>query len=232
MSYEAFRHAWESTLAESKLPTVRPSADETLDLRSLDRHYEVTVEPLGGQDAPPFRVTASLSWKWDALLTARALTTEDDMLITVFARDGAPHLETQKPYLRVDIKLTASLPYGKPRPMPSQTAWTRWTRETMGRLERIEPLLPAESARASDPGMLDVLAWREPPKIHATCSATGELLLEAVSISAGQLIELPRLFDDPDREPDDGPDEELRKMFRRVRASLLAWMQALDHLRR
>jgi len=53
-----------------------------------------------------------------------------------------------------------------------------------------------------------------------------------VSISAGQLVEVTRMFDDPDREPDGGPEKQLTKMFQRVRASLLAWMQTVDHLRR
>jgi hypothetical protein len=45
-----------------------------------------------------------------------------------------------------------------------------------------------------------------------------------------QILELPRSLDvgEPD---DDGPEEVLRGMLHRIRASLLAWMQSLDHLR-
>lgn len=77
--------------------------------------------------------------------------------------------------------------------------------------------------------MLEVLAWQEPPKAKVTCNPNGELLLEAVSIFAGQLIEIPRVFD-VGVEPDDGPHEQLREMFHRVLASLMAFMQAFDHL--
>jgi hypothetical protein len=45
-----------------------------------------------------------------------------------------------------------------------------------------------------------------------------------------QIIELPRLIDNPD-ERDEGPEVELEELFGRVRASLMAWMKALDHLR-
>lgn len=45
-------------------------------------------------------------------------------------------------------------------------------------------------------------------------------------------METPRIFDDPEREPDELPHEQLREMFERVRAALSAWMQALDSLKR
>jgi hypothetical protein len=46
---------------------------------SLDRNYEVYVEPLGGQDAEPFFVAATISFRWDSLSTARTATTEEDL---------------------------------------------------------------------------------------------------------------------------------------------------------
>jgi hypothetical protein len=56
-------------------------------------------------------------------------------------------------------------------------------------------------------------------------------MLEGVELSAWQAVEVPRIFDDPDREPDPGPEEELAALFGRTRGALSAWMQALDHLR-
>jgi hypothetical protein len=75
-----------------------------------------------------------------------------------------------------------------------------------------------------------VLAWQQAPKVTAVCSPTGDLLLEAVEISAGQIIELPRVIDGSDGDADD-PEVQLTELFERVRASLSAWMQAVDHLR-
>lgn len=46
-----------------------------------------------------------------------------------------------------------------------------------------------------------------------------------------EILELPRVVDDPDM-ADPEPHEELRSLFHRVRASLSAWMQALDHLKK
>ncbi len=232
MTYEEFRSAWDDALRESKLGMIGLWGEETLNTRTMGRVYEVHVEPFGGQDAEPFHVTATLSFRWDPLDTARTATTEEDMLTELFGREAAYKLETERPYLRIDIKLTASSPYGKPLPLPSKQAWAAWIRETMGRLERIEPLTPQEKVRENDEGNLEVLAWQGAPTAEVSCSPEGDLLLEAVSISAMQLLRTPRIFDDPDREPDESAYGQLQEMFHRVRASLLAWMQALDHLKK
>lgn len=231
MNYESFRDAWNRALRESRLPQITHRAEETLDLQTLDRTYLIYVEPLGGQDAPPFHLTATLSWSWHALQTARAATKDEDVLSEMLGRDGAEDLETEKPYVRVDIKLAARAPYGKPLPMPAEGRWAEWERETIERLDSIEPLLPEKTLRENRAGMLEVLGWQEAPRATVACSPGGELLLEAVEISAGQLIELPRVLDGSDREPDDGPEAQLTELFQRIRASLSAWMQAVDHLR-
>lgn len=114
--------------------------------------------------------------------------------------------------------------------MPLKAAWKAWEHETLERLEHIEPLLPSEVARENRAGMLEVLAWQESPKARVVCDRSGNLSLESVKIAAGQLIELPRLLDVSD-EPDPGPEAQLEQFFARVRASLMAWMQAADHLR-
>lgn len=232
MRYEEFRLAWDDALRESKLGMIGLWGEETLNLRTTSRSYEVHVEPFGGQDAEPFFVAGTLSFKWKALNTARTVTREEDMLTELFGRESAYDLKTEQPWLRIDIKLNASLPYGKPLPMPSKGAWSAWVRETMGRLEDVEPLTPAEKVRENEEGNLEVLAWQGEPVVKATCGPDGQLHLEAVSISALQAIRTPRLFDDPDKEPDEPVYGQLQELFHRVRASLLAWMQALDHLKK
>lgn len=231
MRYEDFRAAFEDALRESKLEMIGLWGDETLDLRSMSRRYEVGVLPLGGQDAEPFHVAAKLFFRWRALHTARTNTREEDVLAQMFGRDEVYDLETKQPWLRIDIELHANLPWGKPLPMPSKAAWSAWVREVMGRLEDIEPLTSTDKARQNEEGNLEILAWQDVPKAEVMCSETGELLLEGVSISAFQTMETPRIFDDPERS-DEPPHEQLRAMFSRVRASMSAWMQALDNLKR
>lgn len=229
VDYEAFRTAWTQALRESRLQALH-EATETLDTRSLDRSHTIRVEPLGGQDAPPFHVTAVLSWAWDTLNTTRARTCDEDVLTEMLGRDVAGELASEKPCVRVDIKLTASAPYGKPVPLPGRSAWRQWAHETLSRLDDIEPLLPEQPHRENRMGMTEVLAWQGSPIVRTVCSADGELLLGAVELAAGQIIELPRSLDCPDV-PDEGPEEQLTQLFTRVRGALMAWTQALDHLR-
>ena len=86
-------------------------------------------------------------------------------------------------------------------------------------------------ARETTDGHLEILAWQGEPEIKLTCTPLGELRLQSVEIGAFQIIELPRRWDDPDREPDDGPQDQLAAMFRRVKAALVAWVDVMDHFR-
>lgn len=98
----------------------------------------------------------------------------------------------------------------------------------MIRLDRVEPLLPDETARENDSGLLEVFAWQGEPTAKCTCEPDGQLKLERVEVAAWVSITLPRQGDD--RESDYLPDDQLEEFFARVKASLYAWMQSLDHL--
>jgi hypothetical protein len=231
MNHESFRKAFESALRESRLGIFGIRGEELLDLHGLDRIHRIGVEPIGGQDAEPFLVTAWFSWRWSALHTARAGTTEEDLLTEVLGREPAADVQTDMPWIRVDIALKATLPYGKPMVMPGPASMRQWFHEVAHRLERIEPLTAEEKIRHED-GRLAVLAWQQAePCVHAVCRPSGDLMLEGVELAAWQGVEVPRIFDDPDREPDAGPEEELAALVGRTRSALSAWMQALDHLR-
>jgi len=230
VNYESYRSAFEEALRESKLRMIGLEGEESLDVRSLDRSYEVHVEPFGGQDAEPFFVAASISFSWDALSTARTTTREEDTLVELYGLDGVPKRKTIRPYHRIDIKLNASLMDGKELPMPPGRAWASWAEETTGRLEDIEPLTPAAKVRENKAGNLEILAWHGEPEARVLVGRGGELRLRAVSISGFQLMETPRAFDLSGKE-DPGPYEDLREMFHRIRASLSAWTQALTNLK-
>jgi hypothetical protein len=116
--------------------------------------------------------------------------------------------------------------------MPTPDAWRKWIRETLGRLKRVEPIVSDDVAREMPLGVRTVLAWQGDPEIKVRCNASGEVRLEAISISAFQGIDLPRKWDDPDRPEDEAPDEQLARMFQRLKPALHAWGEALDHLTR
>ncbi len=228
MRHEEFARCWQAAFSGAGLPTFHGER-ELVDVAAMERTYEVFVEPGVGQQTRPFFVTAKLSYRWDALQTARSQCNEEDLLRAVLGDDH--DVLTQRPWLRVDVVLGATLPYGEPLPMPSQERRARWIDETTGRLERVERLLPEETVAEDAHGRLAVLAWQGDPVIKARCDARGALLLEGVEVSAWQAINLPRIWDDPERDEDPPPDHELERMFSRVRGALYAWMEALDHLR-
>lgn len=231
MTYEEFRAAFMAALRESKLPMIGLHVEETTNARTMSRRFEVHVEPVGGSDAEPFHVAAALWWNWDALFTARTAFSEDEMLTEMFGRDGALTLLSERRRLRIDIKFTASLRWGSALPMPPKAAWSAWVRETIGRLEDIEPLTPLDHVADNDDGELVVMAWQGMPKAEVACDKTGDLQLESVSVSAMQIMQFPRTPDEPYEAPA-APEQQLREMFQRVRAALIAWMQALDHLKK
>jgi len=230
VNHHSFRNAFETALRGSGLAIFGVRGDDLLDLGNLDRIHRITVEPIGEQDAEPFLVTASLSWRWSALHTARTNTTEEDVVTEMFGNNDLAGAPTERPWIRVDITLKATLPYGKPLAMPAPRAMRRWLHEATIRLELVEPSTPEDHLR--DHGQFAIRAWQEDePRVHALCRPSGELVLEGLEIAAWQAIDVPRILDDPDHDPDPGPGEELAAMFGRIQAALSGWMQALDHLR-
>ena len=230
MDYDELKAAFMGTLRESGLPMIGLAPEEVLGLRSGDRVLTVGVEPIDREIGRPFHVAASISFRWGALQMARTVTTEDDLLVELVGRDDACGIETEQPWLRIDIKLRAGLEWGKGIPMPAQATWARWSREALGRLETTEPLVSDDVVREIPGGQHAVLAWQGDPEVKATCNAAGELRVEAISVSAFQGIDLPRKWSDDEREPDEPPHEQLRAMFERLKAALHAWGEVMDHL--
>jgi hypothetical protein len=106
MNYDQFRAFWHEALDEAKLLSFPPRPAETIDLGDMARTYRIFVERYRLQRAGPFHVTAELSWRWDALQTARTATREEDVLEELLDQDGYD-LATERPWLRVDVTLRA-----------------------------------------------------------------------------------------------------------------------------
>jgi hypothetical protein len=229
VNYDEFKAAFLQALWASGLSTIgRVPAEERLDLGSTDRSLVVYIEPAERGLERPFHVSGVVSWRWDALQTARTTTTEEDLLTGLVGRDGARALETVRPWLRIDVQLRAALEVGRSIPLPSPAQWTRWRRE--GASRSIPRVVTDDVSHDTAGGSRAVPAWQGEPEIHATCDRRGDLRLESLSLSAFQGIELPRVWDDPERKRDGDPHEQLTAMFGRVKVALAAWGEALDRL--
>ena len=231
MNYNGFKACFLSALRESRLPMIGLEPKEVLDVGSAERTFTVSVEPIDREIGRPFHIAATLSFRWSALQTARTVTCEGDLLAELLGRDDAEPTETERPWLRVDIKLRAGLEWGKGIAMPAASAWAQWSREALGRLEKIERLVSDDVVREMPDGRHAILAWQGDPEVKASCNPRGELRLEAIMVSAFQGVDLPRVWNDSGREPDDDPYDQLEAMFHRVRAALYAWGEVMDHLR-
>lgn len=125
----------------------------------------------------------------------------------------------------MDVTLRATLPLDAPRPLPDPTTWRRWVEAVQARLG---PLLPSEVGEGERERML--LSWFGQPEAQALCAPDGRLLLSAVEVAAWQGISLPRHWDDPDRELDEEPGEQLVDLLQRVLKALAEWQGCLPLL--
>lgn len=121
MNYQQFRDIWHSSLEAIHLHIPYPLGPiEKIDLHNMSRSYELIV-PFGTQPRfEPFHCVVSIVWVWDALLSARCATNEEDMLMTLYGEHGLNE-DTETSSLRIDVNLTASVPYGSNYPMPAKS---------------------------------------------------------------------------------------------------------------
>ena len=133
-------------------------------------------------------------------------------------------METELPWLRVDASLAARAHLDAKRQLPEPVTWQRWALEISARLET---LLPAQVGRDSDGA---ILGWRGDPSVELRCGAGGQLFLTGVEIAAWQAIELPRIWDDPERPRDPEVEPQLADLAKRVRGALDVWAEALATL--
>jgi hypothetical protein len=223
MDYEDFKGTFLHALAGSGLRILASHPQETIDLRTTDRTYALYVEPVEPRRGNLFYVNAEISWRWGALQTARTITTEGDLLAELLGRDVASTSETENGWLRIDLKLRAGVQPDAVLPVPDSASWTKWCRTVMKRLDGRDRLVTKDEA---DDG--SITSWQGHPETKVTCSKFGDLLVDSMSVSAFQIVRLPR--DDDEQEQDDNPDAQVEKMFGRVKRALAAWQDCLKHL--
>lgn len=221
MTYEEFKKAWLGAIHHSGLAVFgNEPIREGLDLVQVDRTGETTVELRAGQ-IEPFVVTSRIQWRWAASQSARTATTEEDLMIELVGIKSGPR-RTEKPWLRIDATLSASLPYGHPIAFPAPDVWATWARATTKSIVALE----TKPARATH-GLPPSLKWQGSPAARVRAGADGVLRVERIELDAWQGIALPRRFSDPRRKPDPHPGPALDQMFHRLEHSLKLWQHAV-----
>lgn len=222
MNYQEFRNLWHDALREARLQIPYPvGPTEKIDLRSMTRSYELIIYGSSHPKSEPFFMSAKIEWDWDATLSARYATTEEDMLMQTFGDFGIHTEETVPPQLRIDVCLSAGVTYGTIYPMPAVVQWQRWVRQVSDELKLILP-----TGYDEDGG---ICAYSDLIQANVKLLEDGQFNLESMTFKAWQLFRLPRQWDDPDKR-DPSPVEELRNFANRIARAMIMMEDGLAHL--
>jgi hypothetical protein len=207
MNYQEFRDLWHAALRAARLQIPYPiSPTERINLRNMSRAYELVLYGGSQPKCEPFHLAATIEWDWDATLSARCATNEEDMLMQVFGDFGI-YEDTVPPRLRMDLCLSAGVSYGTVYPIPPLTLWQPWVRQASDQLQLLLP-----TAYDSD-GV--VCAYSDPLQATVLLLENGQLSLERVTFKAWQAIVLPRQWDDPEKS-DTYPEDVLVDFANRI----------------
>ncbi len=195
MNYREFRDLWHEAMRSAHLPIPYPiGPTEHIDMNTMSRSYEIYLYGRTQPSFEPFYPVAKVEWVWYAVLSARYETTEEDLLMQLYGDFGI-HEDTVPPVLRMDVHLTAGVPYGTTYPLPALDFLNGWAKHASAKLQAI---LPTDF---DDDG--SILAYSSSVEPEIVLQENGTLGLKRVSFEAWQGIVLPRQWDHPDkRDPD------------------------------
>ena len=60
------------------------------------------------------------------------------------------------------------------------------------------------------------MSWRGQPEVTVKGNEQGQPVVSSIEVSAFELVKLPRLWDNPEREPDDDPRDQIEAMLGRL----------------
>lgn len=225
MNYDAFRRLWEASLRGAGLITSYDNVEEAVVLPTMARRYTRRVGMFQSKVGEPITSSMELSWEWDALLSARTRSTENDLLTELHGREAYSPADTAQPWLRIDVKLHGKVAQDVPLPLTSAESLRSWVAEVASQVNPLAPPLDDELDRE---GVVE--AWLGEPEAHVRCGTTGDLWLLGVALEGWQGVELPRQWDDSDETPDEGPEAMLDAFAGSLARALSAWTKSLKRL--
>lgn len=226
MDHDAFRATWLEALAAADLITYPDRSEDLVDLRTMERKHSLRVGMGRKQSVEPFFATMLLGWRWSPLDAARTFTSEEDLLTELLGREQARTVITERPWVRVDVELHATLPWGQPLRLRGPDDLRCWITE----IPRVlEPMLRTKVER-NGRGIEAVHACLGEPEARVSCDRSGALLLLGVELKFWRAVQLPRSSELDEVVPDGGTKDQLERLARDARAALVAWKQSLKLL--
>lgn len=228
MRYDQFRDELLDALRESKLRSLPiDRATETIDIGTTGRSFETFVADFSAERrTEPFHVSAKISFAWDPFESARSYTREDDLLTELLGRRQR-QARTQPRYVRVDLDLRASLPYGSTTPMPDPETIGPWIESVTDALDSFNDF------RERKGRIVAVLGGHGDVAIEGGCKLDGAVSLKALSVAAFKMVRVPRVWDDPARQEKERPiGSELHRLATRFKEAFDGWTESIAELAR
>lgn len=226
MRYNEFRDRLQDALQEAKLFFHHADrVEETVALEATERHWEAYVWRSVPQRAEPFHISAKISFKWNPFNAARGYTCEEDLLTELFGRNNRP-TKTERRFVRVDLGLSASLPYGSTTPMPEAHVFGPWTASVGEKFDALFTDIKERGGR-----VVAVYGGHGDLDVEGHCTPVGVVTLKGVSIFGFNLVRVPRVWDHPDRrEKDKDIGQDLDRLAQRFKAAYEGWTAAVAEL--
>jgi hypothetical protein len=198
---------------------------ETIDLADTGRTWTARLLRLSPRRVEPFHVSAEISFTWGPAQSARGHTCEEDLLTELVGRRSRP-LRTERRWVRVDLSLHASLPWGSTTPLPEPGLLGAWTatvaEEAAATFDDFKEKAGRVAAVLGGHGELEVTARPAPD---------GTLSLASVTMSGFGIVTIPRVWDDPERRQAERQQVGgLRRLAGRFKSAFDGWTNAVSDL--
>jgi hypothetical protein len=159
--------------------------------------------------------------------TARSYNREEDLLTELLGRTKHP-LKTQPRHVRVDLVLSARLPYGSTTTVPEPRTFGSWANSLREKLEKV--FTDSKWRRGQ---LVSVLGAMEEVRVDGKLDSAGRLSIEVLSIAGFRMVRVPRVWDDPDwRETEKGAEAKISRLVQNFKYSLDQWSSAISKLAR
>lgn len=220
MRYDEFRDRWLAALRSARVLAYQDLPEETINVTTMARRWKVHAI---GRSAEPFHPGATIGFDWDPFESARSYTCEEDLLTHLHGRRSAR--STQPRFIRVEFVFRAALTWGSTIPLPGAEVWNPWAEALQ---ERLDDALAATRRRKAP-----ATAWRGELELEGRTAPDGSFALHGISSSSGELIVIPRIWDDTRRQEREGSaGRRIDELVARIRRGLDAWLESVDELAR
>lgn len=227
MRYEEFRDSLRGALEDVGLGFAHARhVVETVELGTGRQCWEGRVDAPPGAKVDPFYVSAAISFRWSPLESARSSTCEEDLLTELVGRRASRATKTSPRFVRVDLNLAATLPYGSTTPVPQSDVLSAWTTSVSEHLDEILTDIRQRQGRVTA-----VLGHVGEVEAGCRCAADGVLSMTGLSVSAFRLVRVPRVWDDPERrQAERSVVREMERLAAPARAAFDCWAQGIAEL--